>query len=249
MLKEERLIFILNKLNQDQKVLLSTMSKDLNVSEYTIRRDIKELSDQGLLKVVRGGALPHMPGPLKLKDRLQYSSEKKQVIAEKAVSLLQNDQVVIFDGGTSVLALASLIPRDLKLTIVTNSFPIISILEDYEKVEIIFAGGRVLPYSGVTTGHDAIKAFQKVRADICFLGVCSIDHKIGITVPHYEESEVKKAMVESSSQVVALSLIEKLGTAEPFFVCPTSSITTIITDVSPEVPEFDLYKRHEIRFI
>lgn len=246
MLKEERFQIILNKLNQDQKVLLSSMSKELNVSEYTIRRDIRELSNQGLLMVVRGGALPHTPGPRKLKDRMHYSSEKKQIIADKALSLLQDDQVVIFDGGTSVMAVASLLPKDLKITVVTNSFPIANILEDHEKVEIIFAGGRLLKNSGVTIGIDTIRTFQKVNADLCFLGVCSIDLSIGVTVPHYEESEVKKTMVENSGQVIALSLFEKLGTAEPFFVCPTSNLNTIITDVSPEDPEFQLYKMHDI---
>jgi len=249
MLKEERFQFIINKLNLDQKVLLNTMSKDLNVSEYTIRRDIKELSEQGLLKAVRGGAMPLTPGPRKLKDRMQYSSEKKQIIAHKALSLLHDDQVVIFDGGTSVLAVASLLPKDLKITIITNSFPIVSILEEHDKVELIFAGGRYLKNSGVTTGFETIRSFQKIRADLCFLGVCSIHLSLGVTVPHYEESEVKKTMVENSGQVIALSLLEKLGTAEPYFVCPTDTLDTIITDVLPDEPELQLYRKHNIHII
>lgn len=249
MLKEERFQVILKKLSKDQKVLLGTMSKELKVSEYTIRRDIRELSELGLLKVVRGGALPHTPGPRKLKDRMQYSSEKKQLIAGKAINLIKTNQVVIFDGGSSVLALASLLPKDLKITIVTNSFPIANMLEDHDGVELIFAGGRLLRNSGVTTGFETIRTFQKVRADLCFLGVCSIDLSIGVTVPNYEESEVKKTMVENSGQVIALSLLEKLGTAEPYFVCPASTLDSIITDVSPEEPKLQAYKEHDLNIL
>lgn len=249
MLKEERFQFILKKLAKDQKVLLGTMSHELNVSEYTIRRDIRELSELGLLKVVRGGAVPHTPGPRNLKDRMQYSSEKKQIIADKAITLIKNNQVVIFDGGSSVLALASLLPKDLKITAVTNSFPIANMLEDHDGVEIIFAGGRLLKNSGVTTGFETIRTFQNIRADLCFLGVCCIDLNIGVTVPHYEESEVKKTMVENSGQVIALSLLEKLGTAEPYFVCPASTLDSIITDVSPEEQKLQVYKEHNLNIL
>src|SRR4051812_14216686 len=108
MLKEERLQMILSRLQQDQRVLLPTLSEELKVSEDTVRRDIRELSSQGLLKMVRGGAVPHSPGPQHFKDRIHFASSDKKIIAEKALSLLQDKQVVIFDGGTSALAVASI---------------------------------------------------------------------------------------------------------------------------------------------
>src|SRR4051812_41000055 len=104
MLKEERLQWILVRLEQDKKVLLSTLSGELSVSEDTIRRDIRELSEQGLLKMVRGGAVPHAPGPKHFTDRIHVASRDKEEMARKAVSLLHDGQVVIFDGGTSTLA-------------------------------------------------------------------------------------------------------------------------------------------------
>src|ERR1700733_7921288 len=109
MLKEERLRWILNRLEQDKKVLLFTLSEELSVSEDTVRRDIRELSDQGLLKMVRGGAVPHAPGPKHFTDRIHIANKDKQAIAHKAISLLRDGQVVIFDGGTSTLAVASIL--------------------------------------------------------------------------------------------------------------------------------------------
>ena len=124
MLKEERLQKILSRLQADQRVLLPTLSAELKVSEDTVRRDIRELSDQGLLKMVRGGAVPHSPSPLSFQERMQYAAGDKLLMAGKALPFIKENQVVIFDSGTSTLAVASMLPKDMHLTVVTNSFPI-----------------------------------------------------------------------------------------------------------------------------
>jgi len=249
MLKEERFKTILNLLGQDQKVHLAVLSNILNVSEDTVRRDIKELAEQGFLKPVRGGAVPHAPGPFHFKDRIEYGNEQKKVIAKKALAFLKNDQVVIFDGGTSAMLIAQSLPKDIRLTVVTNSFPIASILEEHENVEVLFSGGRLLKKSFVTIGNETIQFFKKFRADICLLGICSIHIDLGVTGPDYEESEVKKAMVDSSREIVALSTIEKLGTAEAYYVCPANQLTTIVTDQPDESEDFDIYRKIGIKIV
>lgn len=230
MLKEERFQYILDKLSEDQKVTLKTLSKDLSVSEYTVRRDLKELTDKGLLKAVRGGAIPHSPTPHHFLDRLNYKSDEKKIIAEKAAGLLRNGQVVVFDGGTTALAIASILPADLQITVVTNSFPVVSVLESHPNIEVLFAGGRLNKTAFAAIGHDTIRFIRNIRADIYFMGICSIHPTIGVTTIHYEESEVKKAIVEVSKQVIALTPHERINTAEAFFICPLTSIDTIITD-------------------
>jgi DeoR/GlpR family transcriptional regulator of sugar metabolism len=246
MLKEERFQLILEQLNQEQKVQLGSLSELLRVSEDTVRRDIKELADQGLLKSVRGGAVPHSPGPHHFRDRMGYGSEQKQIIAKKALQFLQDGQVVIFDGGTSALLIAQSLPKDIRLTVVTNSFPI---LEEHEKVEVLFAGGRLMKNSFVTVGNDTIQFFRKFRADICLLGICSIHAELGVTGPDYEESEVKRAMIESSREVIALSTSEKLGTAEAYYVCPANQLTTIVTDQPEESGDFKIYRDIGIKMV
>ncbi|MBL6449254.1 DeoR/GlpR transcriptional regulator [Fulvivirga sp. 29W222] len=234
MLKEERFKHILNRLSTDNKVLLHELSKELNVSTDTIRRDLKELDDQGLLKAVRGGAVPHSPVPHNFKDRIGYNSESKQIIAQKALPLLQDGQVVIFDGGTSTLAVASILPEDLRITVVTNSFPIVTMLAEHKNVEVLFAGGRLFKRSFVTTGHETMRFFKNIRADLCLLGICSIHSSLGTTTPDYEESEVKKVIINNSQEIIALSSIEKLETVEPYYICPTEDISTIITNQPKE---------------
>ncbi|HYF70998.1 MAG TPA: DeoR/GlpR family DNA-binding transcription regulator [Ohtaekwangia sp.] len=230
MLKEERFQLILNKLSDDQKVTLKTLSRLLKVSEYTVRRDLKELTDQGLLKAVRGGAVPHSPTPHHFLDRLSYKADEKKIIAQKAVGLLQNGQVVVFDGGTTALAIASILPQDLQITVVTNSFPVVNVLGGHPNVEVLFTGGRLYKSAFTSVGHDAIRFFRNIRADIYFMGICSIHPALGVTTINYEESEVKKAIVEVSKQVVAVTPHERINTAEAFFICPLESVDTVVTD-------------------
>lgn len=230
MLKEERFRIILDKLSKDQKVTLKSLSKQLKISEYTVRRDLKELTDQGLLRAVRGGAIPHSPTPHHFADRLDYQTDAKKIIAEKALSLLHNGQVVAFDGGTTAMAIASILPRDLQITVVTNSFPVVNVLESHPSIEVLFAGGRLYKAAFTSIGHNTIDFFNNIRADIFFMGICSIHPTIGVTTIHYEESQVKKAVVEVSKKVVALSPHERINTAEAYFICDSSKVDIIITD-------------------
>lgn len=234
MLKEERYSKILERLNTEQKVLLNTLSEELNVSEHTIRRDIKDLSDQGLLKAVRGGAVPHSPIPYHFHDRMQRGNDDKQVIAQKALSVLENGQEVIFDGGTSALAIARILPKELSITVITNSFPVASILEDHPNIEVLFAGGRLFKPSFVTLGSSVNKFFESFQADICFLGICSIHPTLGLTTSHYEEGEAKTAMIHSANQVIALSTMEKIGTVESFRIGQIKHLNGIISELNPD---------------
>ena len=151
MLKEERFNHILKKLSDHQKVTLSEVSEELLVSEDTVRRDIEELSKSGRLKRVRGGAVPHSPNARlhAFKDRIHVLEKDKQIIAAKAVALLQAGQVIILDGGTTTYTMAGMLPLDLQLTVVTNNIPVAALLADHPTVEVVLAGGKVFKSSNV----------------------------------------------------------------------------------------------------
>jgi len=249
MLKEERFRYILNKISEDQKVTLKSLSDELKVSDYTIRRDLKELTDRGMLKAVRGGAIPHTPTPHHFLDRLHYKMDEKKAIANKAVGFIRDGQVIVLDGGTTALNISSLLPSTLKITVVTNSFPVVSVLESHPNIEVLFAGGRLHKGSFTSTGYDTIRFFNNIRADIYFMGICALHPTSGVTTINYEESEVKKAIVEVSKQIIAVTPSDRLNSAEAFFICPLSSVDTIITDgEGPETME-EFSKQTGVRVI
>ncbi|RAJ85664.1 DeoR/GlpR family transcriptional regulator of sugar metabolism [Chitinophaga dinghuensis] len=240
MLKEERLDYILKKLQADNKVLQTELSNDLQVSEDTVRRDLEALAQSGQLIKVRGGAIPHSPNPYSFKERIVYHENDKKHIAAKALSLIHDGQTIILDGGTSTLTLAKMLPPHLKVTIITNSVPIVSQLVEHPSIELIFTGGRIGKDSQTAGGMDTIRMLQKVKADLCFLGICSLHPDAGVTGLDLSEADVKSVMVESAYKTIALATSDKMGTAEPYKVCDITGIDTIVTD-NPELPSLKPY--------
>lgn len=232
MMTEERRRSIVQTLQRDGKVLASELSKSLHVSEDTIRRDLRELAGNGQLQRVHGGALPRSPATASFMERQQQAPAAKAAIALAALQLIRQNQVIIFDGGTTPLQVAQQLPSDLRATIITHSPPIALALAEYAAIDVILIGGKLYKREMVTTGAAAVEALHNIRADLCFLGIGSLHPEIGISTLDMEEAYVKRAMIASAAEVVALTSADKLGTASPYIVGPLSDLTHIVTERS-----------------
>ncbi|PST84327.1 DeoR/GlpR transcriptional regulator [Pedobacter yulinensis] len=233
MLKAERLQKILDQIEKDGRVVLEELATLLQVSTDTVRRDIRELSDRGLLKAVRGGAVMHAPEHPDFRERQSRDLQLKKTIARKALGFITPGQVLLAGSGTTVAAVMSALPRGIQLTVVTNSFAVVNALEDHDAVSVIFLGGEVNKRSFATAGHETIEAIRRFRADICLLGICSISLAMGITGFDHQEVLVERAMIETSKSVVVLSAYEKLETTDPFYICAANAVDVLITEKDP----------------
>ncbi len=230
MLKEERHQYILNKLNSSDRVTSIELSKELNVSDDTIRRDLNWLADEGLIQKVHGGAIPKPPAPTDYLERLHFGEKTKQRLAKKLPDFLFQDMVLIVDGGTTNLIAMRQLPPTIRMTVVTNSIPVAAELSAHQHVEIIFLGGNILKSSQVTTGMEAIQTLNGIYADLCLMGTCSLHHKVGLTSTNKDESALKKKMVESAKSVLLLATADKLDTASNFKVCKSKEINYLVTE-------------------
>jgi len=232
MLTAERRRSIVQTLQRDGKVLASELSKTMNVSEDTIRRDLRELATSGVLQRVHGGALPLTPTTASFTVRQRQAPEAKAAIAQAAVQFIRQGQVIILDGGTTPLQVAQHLPHDLRATVITHSPPVALALAEYPEIEVILIGGKLYKHELVTTGAATVEAFRNIRADLCFLGIGSLHPEVGISTLDLEEAYVKRAMIASAAEVVALTSAEKLGTAAPYIVGPISDLTHLVTERS-----------------
>src|SRR6266496_2674173 len=237
MLTAERRRSILQTLQREGKVYASELSKAMHVSEDTIRRDLRELAAAGELQRVHGGALPRLPAPASFIERQQQAPGAKAAIAQAAVRLIQQDQVIILDGGTTTLQVAQHLPPDLRATVITPSPPVALALAEHPSVEVILIGGKLYKHELVAVGAATVEAFRHIRADMCFLGIGSIHPEVGISTFDLEEAAVKRVMMAGAAEVVALTPAEKLGTAAPYIIGPLSDLTHLVTErsVSKEV--------------
>jgi DeoR/GlpR family transcriptional regulator of sugar metabolism len=235
MLTAERRQAILARVERDGKVVGSELVTSLGVSEDTVRRDLRELAEQGLLRRVHGGALASAPANSSFTERLEVSHEEKAALAEAALPLLVGARVIVLDGGTTTLELARCLPLLYDGIVVTNSPPVASALANHPKAEVILVGGRLLKDAQVAVGAGAVEAYHTVRADICVLGICSLHPDVGVTTLDDEEAYVKRAMVASAGEVIALATADKLRTASPWVVAQLADIDHLVTDGSGEL--------------
>ncbi len=232
MLPAERKQLILQSIGADGRVLASELSQRFDVSEDTIRRDLRELAADGLLHRVYGGALstPKAQTPAAHAARVAQAPAAKAAIAEAAAALFRDGQVITIDSGTTPLQVAEHFPPDLRATVVTHSLPVLLALAGRPNIELVAVGGTVLPDSLATSGPTAVDVFRALRADVCVLGVAGLDVTAGLTALNYEESLVKRAMALGAAQVVAVGAADKLGTAGPFTVVAVQHLTHLVTD-------------------
>ncbi|MCI2228753.1 DeoR/GlpR family DNA-binding transcription regulator [Polaribacter sp. MSW13] len=236
MKKKDRQQKVVDEVSINRQVSSSFLSEKLNVSEDTIRRDIKELDKKGLLTKVHGGAISTMQKLYHYNEDVIYKREEKVLIAKKAITLVEDGMVIIMSGGTTNLMLAKLLPKNLKATIYTYSLPIAMQLAEHPTVETIFIGGRIQRNSMVTTGIDVIQYLSNITANLCFIGVSGFSLEQGITGEGYEVALVKKAMISSSERNVYLSTSNKLNIRLNYDICSLKEIDIAITDLDVQDP-------------
>lgn len=229
MLTSERKLILLEMLKRDGKIVATVAAAALTVSEDTIRRDLRDLARDGLLQRVHGGALPASPAMADFSERQQIAVDDKSAIGRAAAQLIQPGQVVFIDGGTTAAQLVRHLPRDLRATVVTHSPSIAVGLCTHPAIDVIMLGGRLFKHSVVSVGAATVEAIRQVRADLYFMGVCSIHPEAGLSTGDFEEALVKRALSAAAAETIVLASPEKLATASPYQVIPLAELAGIVT--------------------
>jgi DeoR/GlpR family transcriptional regulator of sugar metabolism len=229
-LKEERQRRILDVLAAEGRIVAAELPARLDVSGYTVRRDLEELADAGLLRRVHGGAVPRSPVAATYAEREEQSVEGKRAVARAAATLLEPGQVAIVDGGTTALALVEAIPEAHRGTFVTHSPLVAAALARRQGADVVLVGGTLDPGPMVAVGAETIAAYGRITADVCFLGVWSLHAEAGISGRYHEEAEVRRVLVERADRVVGLASRDKLGTVSAFTSAPATALTHLATE-------------------
>lgn len=229
MLTTQRKAYLLDKLSRDGRLVATDLASDLQVSEDTIRRDLRDLATEGRLLRVHGGALPLSPTHQPLAQRTGMEAGAKLRLGRAAASLVRPGQVVIVDGGTTHLALVTALPADLACTIVTHSPGIAAALEGHHRIEVILFGGRLFRHSMVAMGTATVAGYMSLRADLCFLGVTGAQAEAGLTTGDTEEAALKRTMMAAAAETVVLATPDKLGAVSPWVIAPVSALSRLVT--------------------
>src|SRR3984957_15186167 len=239
MLSEERRREILEMLQSEGRVLVGALASRFRTSQITIRKDLEFLQHEGQLERTHGGALPVKTGALRdrsIQEKEQMHRREKLRIAEAAVHMIRQGQVIILDSATTT-AIARLVRNIKNLTVITNATNIAAELAD-SSVEVILTGGVLRKNSFSLVGPLAEESLKKLSADLLFLAVDGFDVRYGLTTPNVLEARVNRVMAESARRVVVVCDSSKFGQRSLSLIMPTSAVHETITD--KRIPKKDL---------
>ncbi|UYQ94614.1 DeoR/GlpR family DNA-binding transcription regulator [Chitinophaga horti] len=234
MLKEERQTFIMRQINLHNKVLSADLSAMLSVSEDTVRRDLKELAEEGKVLKVHGGAIgKSFHYPFNGNSEV-YALDAKQQIAAKAIRLLKDDMFILTGGGTTMIEFAKKIPENLRATFFTIS-PLVAIqLAEHSELTVITIGGQLSKSSNVHIGSSVINQLADIKVDLCLFGTNGLSVQEGMTDSDWEVVQVKKAMLRASKKMAVMSIAEKLNSTQRMKVCDINQVDYLITELAAD---------------
>lgn len=232
MFQIERQEKILQYINKKKKAHIKELSDVFDVSKVTIRRDLDELADKGLIIKTHGGVMSIMN---KFSYEIPYSSkseinnEAKKKIGIAAAKLVDDGDIVIIDSGSTTLEVARNI-KSQNITVLTNDIKISMEIAQIHNAKLIVAGGVLNESVYTLTGSQTVDTFKKVHVNKTFLGCDAFDLTYGITNRTMQEVEVKKSMIDAAEEVIVVTDSSKLNKKVFCFLCEISEIDKLIID-------------------
>ncbi len=230
--KEERWRVIRAILAEEGRIRVSLLAERLNVSEATVRRDLRAMQLKGLLLRTYGGALLPQPTAFEVSfDESQaLALAEKQAIGRQAAALVHAGDSIIIESGSTTLEMARCLGDISPLTVFTNSLAICKELSAHAGIDITVLGGTLRRQSASLVGHWVTEILRQVKVDQAFLGVNGISADFGLSAPNIYTAETRKAMIAAARNRIALADHRKLGIETLYGVAPLDSIDLLITD-------------------
>lgn len=212
-------------------VRVATLAELLGVSEVTVRRDLEELEQRGLLERTHGGAIEaqRLRVETPYQAAIESRAEEKQRIGETAASLIQGPETIFLNGGTTTLQVFRRL-TDASLTVVTNHVGM-ALESGGHPCEVHLVGGVYRANSNSCVGPFATEAIRRVFASRAVIGVEGLSIRSGLTTPAAAEAEVARVMIEQTQgPVVVVADHTKIGTVADFGIAEIDRVQVLITD-------------------
>ncbi len=246
LLAEQRRALILDEVRRRGGVRVNELTRRLNVSDMTVRRDLDALAHQGVVEKVHGGAVPvaeasaREPG-FEAKSGLEQSA--KEAIAHAAAAMVRPGSAIALSGGTTTFAMAHRLLEVPDLTVVTNSVRVADVFHSARRTPgagqpagarsgaatVVLTGGVRTP-SDSLVGPVADHAIRSLHFDLLFLGVHGLSVEAGLSTPNLAEAETNRQLVRSARRVVVIADHTKWGTVGLSSFAALEEVGTLVTD-------------------
>ncbi|MEJ6398793.1 DeoR/GlpR family DNA-binding transcription regulator [Yoonia sp. 208BN28-4] len=223
--------YILARARENGKVQATPLAAHLGVAVQTIRRDLRDLCDQGLLERVHGGAiLPSGVANIGYGDRRALNKDAKARIANRAAQLIPDHASVFLNIGTTTEAVARALLNHRHLKVVTNNMNVATILSRNPSCEVIVAGGVLRRSDGGLVGDLAALAIARFKVDFAVIGASAIDLSGDLLDFDAEEVRVSRAILDAARATVLVADRSKFTRKAPVKIASLSEVDHYVTD-------------------
>jgi len=255
--RKERLMRIMEIARRDSRVIVDSLATVFGVTPATIRSDLNELAQRGLMTRTHGGALlAESLDDILRQDRdptydrrVRSHPGLKEAIGRAAAGLLADGDSITLDDGSTTLQVARCLPSDKQIHVLTNGLNICLELVNNPNVAVIATGGSVNPKDLSFSGRVAQEIAGRFYSNKAILGASGVSVKYGVTTPTEEKAELKKAMIEHCHQLIIVADHTKLDRVTRVPVCPLSRVGILVTDRQAPPDIVEEFRNHGVRVL
>ena len=225
---------VLESIKIHKDVTITELAEELEVSTMTIRRDLKRLSDMGIVTLVHGGAVLNegTTALAAITARAQRMMYEKNRIAAFCASLVKEGNAVYIDTGSTTMEIAENLKERQNISVLTHSLPVQNILAGAKKIQLIAMPGVYDETTKGFFGEMTCRTIRSFRIDITFIGCSAVDIETGVMSPNLHDQSVKIAALERANKKILAIDHTKIGHVMFTQVCPINYIDMIVTDKS-----------------
>lgn len=229
MFTQERQQLILTILSDEGSLSVAELAVRLDVSDDTVRRDLRALSERGYLQKVHGGAVILDIAGMSRQNRKLLLPSVKRRLGEAAAAMVEAGNTIILDAGQTTLEIARALPA-IALTVITNSLDIAQCLSERPEVTLKLTGGEWDRKQRLLSGSATLKTLARLRADIAIMGACAVDTQMGVTATGEADASIKRQMLDVSTRKILVADHSKFDRHEPHLVAALAEFDELLTN-------------------
>jgi len=242
MTKEVRLNKIRDHLRANRSATIQELTDLLHVSHMTIRRDVSTLAENGILKVIHGGVIyqeDDHTDQYRMANARTCMLEQKQRIARKAASLIEPDDIIIIDAGSTGELIATYLPEDVPITVICYALNIAMVVSKKQNCSLIVTGGYYHESSMILESKEGLDLLRQNRANKAFITANGVSTRLGITCSNFFERTTKHSALKSSQTAILVADSSKFGLIRTGHFADLQDFDIVITDEGIEKKDID----------
>jgi len=229
------------------RVSVEGLADRFNVTPQTMYKDLNDLCERGVLQRYHGGAIiASGTANLGYEARRKLATDEKRRIGLKAASLIPDSSSLLINIGTTTEQVAAALRGKYGLLVITNNMNVANILQGYEQIEIIVAGGVVRHLDGGVVGEAAVDFIRQFKVDYAVIGTSAIDEDGTLLDFDYREVKVAQAIMNCARKSILVADRMKFERTAPVRIGHISQLDYFVTDTEPPARVRQLCREHEV---